>query len=69
VQNTVYQIAHRCGPYNRLVRKDGQEKPPAPTRCVESQARARLKNVPKERVPRGRERAGVSKVDDDVLKL
>jgi len=68
-KNTVYQIAHRCGPYNRLVRKDGQEKPPAPTRCVESQARARLKNVPKERVPRGKERAGVSKVDDEVLKL
>ena len=26
-KNTVYQIAHRCGPYDRLVRKDGQEKP------------------------------------------
>jgi hypothetical protein len=70
--NTVYQIAHRCGPYNRLVRKDGQEKPPSPrdqTRYVESEARARLKNAPKKRVPRGGERVGMSKVDDEFLKL
>ena len=55
-KNTVYQIAHRCGPYNRLVSKDGQEKPPPPrdpTRRVESQARARLKNASEEARAKG----------------
>jgi hypothetical protein len=31
-KSTVYQIAHRCGPHNRLIRKDGQEEPPSPPR-------------------------------------
>jgi hypothetical protein len=31
-KSTVYQIAHRCGPYDQLVRKDGHEEPSAPPR-------------------------------------
>jgi len=55
-KNTVYQIAHRCGPYNRLVSKDGQEKPPPPrdpTRCMQSPARARSKNASEEARAKG----------------
>lgn len=31
-KNTVYQIAHRCGSHNQLVRKDGHERPSSPPR-------------------------------------
>ena len=31
-KNTVYQIAHRCGSHNQLVRKDGPEEAPSPPR-------------------------------------
>jgi hypothetical protein len=73
-KSTVYQIAHRCGPYNQLVRKDGHEEPPPPPResmaFEESRAKARLRKAPK-RVPRARERkkTGVSKSNDGVLDL
>jgi hypothetical protein len=65
-KSTVYQIAHRCGPSNHLVRKDGHEEPPPPPESVafeESRAKARLRNTPKKRVPRAGEgkKAGVSK--------
>ena len=31
-KSTVYQIAHRCGPHNRLIRKDGKKEPPSSSR-------------------------------------
>jgi len=65
-KSTVYQIAHRCGPYDQLVRKDGHEEPPPPRESIafeESRAKAHLSNPPRKGVPRAREgkKAAVSK--------